>query len=98
MFYFLIDIHAGFLFYLSFVLMLRRPPRSTRTDTLFPSTTLFRSGRAERPARTVVPAMVRPRHWSLALAGALLLHAALALVFHQMVQGGSAGEIGRAHV
>src|SRR3546814_8102404 len=26
--------------------MLRRPPRSTRTDTLFPYTTLFRSGRA----------------------------------------------------
>src|SRR3546814_11950170 len=25
--------------------MLRRPPRSTRTDTLFPSTTLFRSPR-----------------------------------------------------
>src|SRR3546814_18867997 len=25
------------------VLMLRRPPRSTRTDTLFPYTTLFRS-------------------------------------------------------
>src|SRR3546814_10981639 len=24
-------------------LMLRRPPRSTRTDTLFPDTTLFRS-------------------------------------------------------
>src|SRR3546814_12675241 len=24
--------------------MLRRPPRSTRTDTLFPYTTLFRSG------------------------------------------------------
>src|SRR3546814_5612929 len=24
-------------------LMIRRPPRSTRTDTLFPSTTLFRS-------------------------------------------------------
>src|SRR3546814_16668560 len=29
--------------------MLRRPPRSTRTDTLFPYTTLFRS------ARTAVP-------------------------------------------
>src|SRR3546814_9489639 len=29
----------------SFVfLMIRRPPRSTRTDTLFPYTTLFRSG------------------------------------------------------
>src|SRR3546814_8002339 len=28
-----------------FILMIRRPPRSTRTDTLFPYTTLFRSGR-----------------------------------------------------
>src|SRR3546814_7630056 len=27
-----------------FFLMIRRPPRSTRTDTLFPDTTLFRSG------------------------------------------------------
>src|SRR3546814_6358374 len=26
--------------------MIRRPPRSTRTDTLFPYTTLFRSGKA----------------------------------------------------
>src|SRR3546814_2667691 len=26
------------------LLMIRRPPRSTRTDTLFPYTTLFRSG------------------------------------------------------
>src|SRR3546814_4408266 len=30
---------------LFFFLMIRRPPRSTRTDTLFPYTTLFRSGR-----------------------------------------------------
>src|SRR3546814_13254467 len=28
--------------------MIRRPPRSTRTDTLFPYTTLFRSGEAGR--------------------------------------------------
>src|SRR3546814_7576855 len=28
--------------------MMRRPPRSTRTDTLFPYTTLFRSARPER--------------------------------------------------
>src|SRR3546814_1054013 len=28
--------------------MIRRPPRSTRTDTLFPYTTLFRSGRQQR--------------------------------------------------
>src|SRR3546814_8189123 len=32
-----------------FCLMIRRPPRSTRTDTLFPYTTLFRS----RPLRLV---------------------------------------------
>src|SRR3546814_13936285 len=36
-----------FLFTFIFFLMIRRPPRSTRTDTLFPYTTLFRS----RPAR-----------------------------------------------
>src|SRR3546814_12054762 len=30
-----------------FFLMIRRPPRSTRTDTLFPYTTLFRSVTAE---------------------------------------------------
>src|SRR3546814_1408589 len=31
-----------------FFVMIRRPPRSTRTDTLFPCTTLFRSGTAIR--------------------------------------------------
>src|SRR3546814_1276027 len=31
--------------------MIRRPPRSTRTDTLFPYTTLFRSRRRGRAAR-----------------------------------------------
>src|SRR3546814_13266679 len=30
-----------------FFLMIRRPPRSTRTDTLFPYTTLFRSTHRE---------------------------------------------------
>src|SRR3546814_1628006 len=34
--------------------MIRRPPRSTRTDTLFPYTTLFRSP-AARPAQDVRP-------------------------------------------
>src|SRR3546814_15322709 len=33
------------LFLLFFCLIIRRPPRSTRTDTLFPYTTLFRSDR-----------------------------------------------------
>src|SRR3546814_9074862 len=33
--------------------MIRRPPRSTRTDTLFPYTTLFRSERLGRPLVSV---------------------------------------------
>src|SRR3546814_13331311 len=33
--------------YFVFCLMIRRPPRSTRNDTLFPYTTLFRSRRLE---------------------------------------------------
>src|SRR3546814_11653185 len=41
-----------------FFLMIRRPPRSTRTDTLFPYTTLFRSCRSlTRSARS--PAWLR---------------------------------------
>src|SRR3546814_2781441 len=45
--------------------MIRRPPRSTRTDTLFPYTTLFRSRRCRRPGTPVllpVPrSLVTPR-------------------------------------
>src|SRR3546814_17659640 len=37
-----------------FLLMIRRPPRSTRTDTLFPYTTLFRSKTA-RVVREMLP-------------------------------------------
>src|SRR3546814_13465101 len=36
--------------------MIRRPPRSTRTDTLFPYTTLFRSFWLGEPARHREPA------------------------------------------
>src|SRR3546814_17679233 len=37
--------------------MIRRPPRSTRTDTLFPYTTLFRSsGRCQRACASSVRA------------------------------------------
>src|SRR3546814_6049932 len=39
--------------------MRRLPPRSTRTDTLFPSTTLFRS-----VARIFIPTRSCPRHAS----------------------------------
>src|SRR3546814_3400411 len=39
--------------------MIRRPPRSTRTDTLFPYTTLFRSVEHDPIARTVGKLSVR---------------------------------------
>src|SRR3546814_2139452 len=35
--------------------MIRRPPRSTRTDTLFPYTTLFRSSDRPSPGLSVSP-------------------------------------------
>src|SRR3546814_10982472 len=37
-----------------FFLMIRRPPRSTRTDTLFPYTTLFRSLAFQQPGDPAV--------------------------------------------
>src|SRR3546814_11987583 len=45
--------------------MIPRPPRSTRTDTLFPYTTLFRSERgrdAKRPRLTVAGLPQLPTH------------------------------------
>src|SRR3546814_14709388 len=41
--------HVRWIFF--FFLMLRRPPRSPRPDTLFPYTTLFRSADLHGPAR-----------------------------------------------
>src|SRR3546814_11350748 len=43
-----------------FFLMIRRPPRSTRTDTLFPYTTLFRS-RSAQPAGDLLVERHQPR-------------------------------------
>src|SRR3546814_8149044 len=48
------------LFLLFFFLMIRRPPRSTRTDTLFPYTTLFRSDAAHGRLRAGDPDEGRP--------------------------------------
>src|SRR3546814_2758771 len=39
--------------------MIRRPPRSTRTDTLFPYTTLFRSVGKQYPGRNLLHDAVR---------------------------------------
>src|SRR3546814_1783937 len=64
--------------------MIRRPPRSTRTDTLFPYTTLFRSRSldivanhvpapreklADSPAGDILTGLTRGRH---ALSGSVL--------------------------
>src|SRR3546814_18633236 len=45
-----------------FLLMLRRPPRSTRTDTLFPYTTLFRSEQDEQEQEDGVQHAGNRRH------------------------------------
>src|SRR3546814_4106599 len=42
-------------------LMIRRPPRSTRTDTLFPYTTLFRSAGRPSPPHRVLALPARRR-------------------------------------
>src|SRR3546814_4001780 len=53
-----------FVYVLFFFLMIRRPPRSTRTDTLFPYTTLFRSlwrrpsGAGVRPLTAAWPTLL----------------------------------------
>src|SRR3546814_12873402 len=57
--------------------MIRRPPRSTRTDTRFPYTTLFRSAVRRTPearrASGDQPAMMRAMACALAMAAAPLL-------------------------
>src|SRR3546814_16733039 len=50
--------------------MIRRPPRSTRTDTLFPYTTLFRSGN-RRHHRVAARMIVRDENDMLALGARL---------------------------
>src|SRR3546814_14672040 len=44
----------GYVYIRFFFLMIRRPPRSTRTDTLFPYTTLFRSQWYPETARAMM--------------------------------------------
>src|SRR3546814_5191789 len=51
--------------------MIRRPPRSTRTDTLFPYTTLFRSDRVRVPDAHFIEQ--RCRHGAEAMRGHFLL-------------------------
>src|SRR3546814_19476978 len=48
-------VSTRYLYIVFFFLMIRRPPRSTRTDTLFPYTTLFRSGWRRRMRARSLP-------------------------------------------
>src|SRR3546814_11341834 len=74
-------------------LMIRRPPRSTRTDTLFPYTTLFRSPDARHrvtEVRTVFKAA--------GFACVLLAVGPAALAAGPTAEQRTPEEIGRAHV
>src|SRR3546814_12589962 len=60
-----------------FFLMIRRPPRSTRTDTLFPYTTLFRSPGMTTPVTSDIAKLTAI--W--AVQAALLVGIVLVLLF-----------------
>src|SRR3546814_19136467 len=68
--------------------MIRRPPRSTRTDTLFPYTTLFRSLGVDRRHRLIV----RPVGAAVAPLGLAFLYASGVRqhVIKQVAGGGGA--------
>src|SRR3546814_13921002 len=53
--------YCSLLFVFFCCLMVRRPPRSTRTDTLFPYTTLFRSPLVRREALARIEAQLAQR-------------------------------------
>src|SRR3546814_14732858 len=89
-----------------FFLMIRRPPRSTRTDTLFPYTTLFRSDFPEDALNTRWGALYFDTKGVFKLLSvspdweAMLVSGCIPLVSHsstdEVIEG--AAEIGRAHV
>src|SRR3546814_15580198 len=53
--------------------MIRRPPRSTRTDTLFPYTTLFRSYEDDFATAMVLDYLARPNDFLAQVDGFLLM-------------------------
>src|SRR3546814_9978878 len=85
--------------------MLRRPPRSTRTDTLFPYTTLFRSIERSRERRRPIgtkSVALRGQHLvnkmgRMFIAGGVVFLAAA--LFGLIIQplGGVGVRVGRAH-
>src|SRR3546814_14210053 len=94
---------------LFFFLMIRRPPRSTRTDTLFPYTTLFRSPDPQPGARDRLAGTGRGGAGRLGQPGqagsripvskiAVAVLAALAAAGAAAAPGQRDDQIGRAHV
>src|SRR3546814_2204245 len=73
--------------------MIRRPPRSTRTYTLLPYTTLFRSSLGRRVGRTGIADMVRSLRQHLAEVETAALTAQRA---GPAQQGACPAEVGRA--
>src|SRR3546814_13197841 len=80
-----------FTIYFFFFLMIRRPPRSTRTDTLFPYTTLFRS-----PCQGASPRRAGCQHQGHHPGDEARRDPAVGAEARR--QAAAAGEIGRAHV
>src|SRR3546814_19643029 len=96
--YICIDCGLYVLFIVFFFLMIRRPPRSTRTDTLFPYTTLFRSRIMHDGSVSADPAFTLKPGDAVLLAGG---DEARALADHAndlILAARCAEEIGRAHV
>src|SRR3546814_13395705 len=91
-----------------FFLMIRRPPRSTRTDTLFPYTTLFRSARGADAIidALLMPIRLRGREQYLGASIGITVYPDDARSASQLIKNGDiamyqaklAGKIGRAHV
>src|SRR3546814_16549278 len=87
-----------------FLLMIRRPPRPTRTDTLFPYTTLFRSelflSRRDWPFRLRDAAALESLRWSTTRRRVHQNLTVLAVDHRSQFEDLAAelGEIGRAHV
>src|SRR3546814_14525007 len=74
--------------------MIRRPPRSTRTDTLFPYTTLFRSDWSERryvPALTTILRVLFFMFTFILVVQAIVAAALVGVVLMQRSEGGGLG-------
>src|SRR3546814_12124414 len=100
---FIIVFYACFCFFL----MIRRPPRSTRTDTLFPYTTLFRSALWDelvyRYTQGVISVGAMRKTWERVASSIDTERSAQIAAFLQIQEQEAkwwrdASEIGRAHV